>query len=179
MTCSQEDLQLKEYVLSVILKNELAALARVIGLLSGRGFEIESLTVAPVNREVSRMTLVCLAPTSSRQVIDQVMRQIQKLIPIDRVRDLTDDPERIDRELTILRVDVTKKEKRKAARSIAEKHGAIELQCTRGSIVFVYHEPGLKMFQDIASQLGKLGNVAVARGGLVSLGGRKTIREVR
>ncbi|HEY4502249.1 MAG TPA: acetolactate synthase small subunit [Candidatus Paceibacterota bacterium] len=179
MTYSQEDETLRPYILSVIMHNEPGALARIVGLLSGRGFNINSLTVAPINSRVSRMTLVCPAPASSRQVIDQIMHQIQKLIPVTRVRDLTDDPHRVDAELTILRVDVSQKVKREKACFIAQTFGAVELSRTARSIVFTYHEPRLATFQEIASQLGELGNVAVARGGLVSLGGRKTLREVR
>jgi acetolactate synthase-1/3 small subunit len=106
-------------------------------------------------------------------VIDQIMAQIAKLVPVIRVRDLTDDPDRFDLEFTLLRVDVSGPKQEEAV-LVAHQFGAVLRRTKPDSLFFLYEKPGLEAFQEIAAALGKLGNVAVARTGLVALGGRKS-----
>lgn len=171
--------KLKPYVLSIIILNEPGALARVVGLLCGRGINIESLTVAAINTEVSRLTIVCPAAADNLQVIDSVMHQVNRIIIVRRVRDLTDDPNRVDLETTLLRVDVSNGDKRQQAFQIACDCGLIQVSQSEHSVFYAYHKPGLELLQEIIGKLTQLGNVAVARSGLVSLGGHETFREVK
>lgn len=94
------------HIISVQLENESGALSRVSGLFSARGFNIESLTVAPTNDEtLSRMTIVSVGDDS---IIDQIVKQLEKLIDVVKVTDLTA-TEHIERELALVKIDVNPK----------------------------------------------------------------------
>lgn len=89
------------HILSLLLENEAGALSRVAGLFSARGFNIESLSVAPTNDvTVSRMTLVT---RGSDSIIEQITKQLNKLVDVIRVLDLNDSPH-IERELLLVKV---------------------------------------------------------------------------
>ena len=91
------------HIISVLLENESGALSRVSGLFSARGFNIESLTVAATNdATLSRMTIVSIGDDG---IIDQIVKQLDKLIDVVQVTDLTA-TEHIERELLLVKVDV-------------------------------------------------------------------------
>ena len=91
------------HIISVLLENEAGALSRVSGLFSARGFNIESLTVAATNDEtLSRMTIVSVGDDG---IIEQIVKQLEKLIDVVKVTDLTA-TEHIERELLLVKVDV-------------------------------------------------------------------------
>ncbi|BBB23716.1 acetolactate synthase I/III small subunit [Isorropodon fossajaponicum endosymbiont JTNG4] len=91
------------HIISVLLENEAGALSRVAGLFSARGFNIESLTVAATNDStLSRMTIVSIGDDS---IIEQTVKQLNKLIDVVKVTDLTA-IEHIERELLLVKVDV-------------------------------------------------------------------------
>src|ERR1700716_2410468 len=89
--------------LSVLVDNEPGVLARVVGLFSGRGYNIESLTVAEVahGEHLSRITIVTKAPP---EAIEQISHQLERLVPIHSVRDLTLANRAIERELAMIKV---------------------------------------------------------------------------
>ena len=89
------------HILSLLLENEAGALSRVAGLFSARGFNIESLTVAPTeDATVSRMTLVT---TGSDQIVEQITKQLNKLVDVIKLVDLNESSH-IERELMLLKV---------------------------------------------------------------------------
>ncbi|MBW5291295.1 MAG: Acetolactate synthase small subunit [Candidatus Ruthia sp. Asou_11_S2] len=91
------------HIISVLLENEAGVLSRVAGLFSARGFNIESLTVAATNDStLSRMTIVSIGDDS---IIEQIVKQLNKLIDVVKVTDLTA-TEHIERELLLVKVDV-------------------------------------------------------------------------
>jgi len=93
-----------EHVISILVENHAGVLARVAGLFSGRGYNIDSLSVAPTNDPgLSRMTLVC---RGDDRVIEQINKQLNKLIDTVKVTDLTAD-EHIERELALVKVAST------------------------------------------------------------------------
>src|ERR1700759_613981 len=89
--------EIERHTLTVLVDNEPGALARVIGLFSGRGYNIESLTVAEVDRArgLSRITLVT---SGTNMIIEQIKAQLERVIPIHRVRDLTEEGPFVARE---------------------------------------------------------------------------------
>lgn len=96
------------HIISVKLQNESGALSRVAGLFSARGYNIESLSVAPTaDATVSRLTLVAIG---ADQVIGQIVKQLAKLIDVVEVLDLTDGPH-IERELALVRLKSGSREK--------------------------------------------------------------------
>lgn len=93
------------HIISILLENEAGALSRVAGLFSARGFNIESLTVAPTeDASLSRMTLVT---SGSEDVIEQIMKQLNKLIDTVKLVDLSEGPH-IERELMLIKVRAEK-----------------------------------------------------------------------
>ncbi len=89
------------HIISILLENEAGALSRVAGLFSARGYNIASLTVAPTeDPSLSRMTLVT---SGSEGVVDQIRKQLNKLVDVVKLVDLTDN-ERIEREMLLIKV---------------------------------------------------------------------------
>ncbi|WP_297363991.1 acetolactate synthase small subunit [Acidiferrobacter sp.] len=89
------------HIISILLENEAGALSRVAGLFSARGYNIASLTVAPTeDPSLSRMTLVT---SGSEAVVDQIRKQLNKLVDVVKLVDLTDN-ERIEREMLLIKV---------------------------------------------------------------------------
>ena len=120
--------------LSVLVDNEPGVLARIAGLFSGRGYNIESLTVSETEHEkhVSRITIVT---TGTAMVLEQIKHQLDRLVPVHRVVDLTAEGDAVERELALLKV-VGKGESRSEALRIAAAFGARTLDATLDSFVF-------------------------------------------
>ncbi len=101
------------HIISVLLENEAGALSRVSGLFSARGYNIESLTVAPTeDATLSRMTIVT---TGSDEVVEQITKQLNKLIEVVKVVDLSDG-DHIERELMLVKVHAVGKEREEMKR---------------------------------------------------------------
>jgi acetolactate synthase-1/3 small subunit len=101
------------HIISILLENEPGALSRVVGLFSARGYNIETLTVAPTeDRSLSRMTI---ATTGSDDVIEQITKQLNRLIDVVKVVDLIETPY-IERELMLIKVRAVGKEREEMKR---------------------------------------------------------------
>jgi acetolactate synthase-1/3 small subunit len=99
---------MSRHIISVLVENEAGALSRIAGLFSARGYNIESLTVAPTeDASMSRMTIVT---TGSEDVIEQITKQLNKLIEVVKVIDLSE-AEHIERELMLIKVRAGKTER--------------------------------------------------------------------
>lgn len=105
------------HIISILMENEPGALSRVAGLFSARGYNIESLTVAPTeDSSMSRMTLVT---RGSDQVIEQITKQLNKLIEVIKLIDLTEGAH-IERELMLVKVNVPTAEQREEIKRLVE-----------------------------------------------------------
>lgn len=122
------------HTLAVIVDNEPGVLARIAGLFSGRGYNIESLTVSETEHEkhISRITVVTSGTAS---VIDQIKAHLDRLVPVHRVVDLTLQGEALERELALVKV-VGKGEHRVEAMRLAAAFGARTLDASLTSFVF-------------------------------------------
>ena len=148
------------------MDDESGALARVVGLFSGRGYNIESLTVAVVDpeRDLSRITLVT---TGTQMVIEQIKSQLGRLAPIHRVKDLTDEGPHVERELALLKISGTG-EKRVEALRIADIFRARAVDSTSES--FVFELTGTTEKVDAFIELMEpLGLIEIARTGVVGI----------
>ncbi len=154
------------HTLSVLVDNEPGVLARVVGLFSGRGYNIESLTVSEVEHEkhLSRITIVT---TGTPQVIAQIKNQLGRLVPVHRVVDLTRMGEAIERELALVKV-AGKGEHRVEALRLAQAFEARAVDATLESFVFeMTGTPGeIDRFVNLMTECGL---VEVARTGLAAL----------
>ncbi|MDQ0316559.1 acetolactate synthase small subunit [Amorphus orientalis] len=124
----------ERHTLSILVDNEPGVLARVIGLFSGRGYNIDTLTVSETEheRQVSRITIVT---TGTPMVIEQIRHQLERLVPVHRVADLTVQGEAIERELALVKV-AGRGEARVEALRLAQAFGAQTADATLESFVF-------------------------------------------
>ena len=154
------------HTLAVLVDNEAGVLARVIGLFAGRGYNIDSLTVAEVDHQghLSRITIVT---TGTPQVIEQIKAQLGRIVPVHEVHDLTVDGPSVERELALLRVSGTG-EKRVEALRIADIFRASVVDSTLESFVFQITGAPEKI-EAFAELLGPLGLIEVARTGVAAL----------
>ena len=96
------------HIISILLENEAGALSRVAGLFSARGYNIETLTVAPTeDRSLSRLTIVT---SGSDEIIEQITKQLNKLVDVIKVVDLSE-AAHIERELMLIKVRATGKDR--------------------------------------------------------------------
>jgi acetolactate synthase-1/3 small subunit len=162
--------QQETHTLCVMVDNEAGVLARVIGLFSGRGYNIESLTVAETDHlgHRSRITIVT---TGTPAVIEQIKAQLGRLVPVHQVNDLTVEGPSVRRELALLKVAGTG-DKRLEAMRLAEVFRARVVDTTLESFVFELTGAPTKVdaFVELMRPLGvievaRTGVAAIARGG--------------
>lgn len=153
--------------LSVTVDNEPGVLARVIGLFSGRGYNIDSLTVTETEHEkhVSRITIVT---QGTPMVIQQIKHQLERLVPVHRVHDLTEEGEPLERELALVKV-AGKGEKRIEALRIAEIFRANVVDTSTEHFVFEITGKSSKVEQFL-SIMTELGLIEVSRTGIAAIG---------
>ena len=152
--------------LSVLVDNEAGALARVIGLFSGRGYNIESLTVAETDSEkhLSRITIVT---AGTPQVIVQIKAQLGRLIPVHSVKDLTVEAPSVERELALVKVR-SKGDKRVEALRLKDAFRARVVDATLESFVFeLTGEP--EKINAFVNLMRPLGLVDVSRTGVAAI----------
>jgi acetolactate synthase I/III small subunit len=154
------------HTISVLVANEPGILARVVGLFSGRGYNIESLTVAETDakRSLSRITIVT---KGTPMVIEQIKAQLDRLVPVYRVRDLTVEGPHIERELALVKVRSTG-EKRVEALRLADVFRAKVIDAKADSFVFEVTGNSDKV-QTFVGLMENLGLVDVGRTGIVAM----------
>jgi acetolactate synthase-1/3 small subunit len=156
----------ERHTLSVVVDNEPGVLARVIGLFSGRGYNIDSLTVSETEhaKHLSRITVVT---TGTPMVLAQIKNQLGRLVPVHSVTDLTLSGRPLERELALVKV-VGKGEKRVEALRLADVYKAEVVDATTEHFVFQITGGSAKVGEFI-SILGPLGLVEVCRTGVAAM----------
>jgi len=158
--------EVETHTLAVLVDNEPGVLARVIGLFSGRGYNIESLTVAEVDHtgHLSRITIVT---TGTPQVIEQIKAQLGRIVPVHDVHDLTVEGASVERELALFKVAGTG-DKRVEALRLADIFRANAVDSTLESFVFELTGTPSKI-DAFADLMRPLGLIEVARTGVAAL----------
>jgi acetolactate synthase I/III small subunit len=156
--------------ISVLVENEAGVLARVIGLFSGRGYNIDSLTVAPVDNGRSR-SRINVVTSGTEMVIEQIKAQLDRLVPVHRVADLTAQGPHIAREMALVKVVAATADKRAEALRLSDAFRARVVDATVESFVFEMTGSTEKLdaFVDLMRPLGlaevsRTGVAAMARG---------------
>ena len=160
---------LRSATIAVLVENEAGVLARVIGLFSGRGYNIESLTVSEVDRD-KQLSRINLVTSGTRQVVEQIKAQLSRIVPVHKVADLTLEGPHVARELALIKV-VSRGEPRMEALRIAEAFRAKIVDTSIESFVFELTGATEKIdaFLDLMRPLGlvelsRSGIAAIARG---------------
>jgi len=158
--------KIERHTLSVLVDNEPGILARIAGLFSARGFNIDSLTVSETEHEkgLSRITVVTVA---SPKVLEQIKLQLERLIPVHKVHDLTDEGKPLERELALVKVAGTGENRVETLR-LADAFRAQVVDASIESFVFEVTGRPNKIEQFI-SLMVPLGLVEVVRTGLVAI----------
>ena len=158
--------EIQTHTLTILVDNEAGVLARVIGLFSGRGYNIDSLTVAEVDHEghLSRITIVT---TGTPQVIEQIKAQLGRIVPVHEVHDLTVEGPHVERELALLKVG-GKGEKRVEALRLADIFRVNVVDSTLDN--FTFQITGAPEKVDAFAELMRpLGLIEIARTGVAAL----------
>ena len=159
--------KIQNHIIVVWVDNESGVLARVVGLFSGRGYNIDSLAVAEVDKKknISRITI---STSGTAQVIQQIKLQLKKLVPVHKVADFNrEDKKVIFKEMALFKVVGNKLKKEKALKA-CKKYNAIILDKTNKS--YVIQITALRSEIDLMSKnLKKFGLVSVSRTGAVAM----------
>ena len=158
--------RVERHTIAVLVDNEPGILARVVGLFSGRGYNIESLTVAEVDRanHLSRITIVT---SGTPMIIEQIKAQLSRLVPVHQVHDLTDEGPYVERELALIKVAGTGESRIESLR-LADVFRARVIDSTTESFVFEMTGAAEKLNAFIAL-MEPLGLVEVSRTGAVAI----------
>jgi acetolactate synthase-1/3 small subunit len=161
--------RIRTATIAVLVENEAGVLARVIGLFSGRGYNIDSLTVAPVEEE-GRLSRITIVTSGTEMVIEQIKAQLDRLVPVHRVHDLTMEGPHLVRELALIKV-VGQGDHRVEALRLADAFRARVVDATTESFVFEMtgNADKIDAFCALMRPLGlkevcRTGAVAIARG---------------
>ena len=157
----------ERHTLSLLVDNEPGVLARLVGLFSGRGYNIDSLTVSEVSHD-SKLSRITVVTTGAPMIIEQIKSQLDRLVPVHRVVDLTVVGKAVERELALIKVR-GKGEVRQEALLIAESFRARTVDTTLESFVFEITGKPEKIDQFV-SLLEPLGLVEVSRTGVAAIG---------
>jgi acetolactate synthase I/III small subunit len=156
----------RRHTLAVVVENEPGVLARVIGLFSGRGYNIESLTVAEVDHEGHR-SRITVVTKGTPHIIDQIEAQLGRIVAVHSVADLTSGGPAVERELALIRVEGTGEHRVEALR-LADVFRANVVDSTLKSFVFEITGTSDKV-DAFADLMRPLGLVEVARTGVAAL----------
>jgi acetolactate synthase-1/3 small subunit len=156
------------HIISILLENQAGALARVASLFSTRGYNIESLNVAPTDNEtVSRLTVVT---TGSDEVIQQIAKQVGKLVDVVDIKDMTR-VDHIERELALFKVRAPESSKARLAKLLQDFGGhVLGYDEGHGTLEIVGNGPEIDRFMDAVADLAEIetvvrsGAMAMARG---------------
>jgi len=163
---TQADQTEQRHTLAVLVDNEAGVLARVIGLFSGRGYNIESLTVAEVDAAVNR-SRISIVTSGTPQVIAQIKAQLERLIPVHGVADLTVEGPSVEREMALVKVNAIG-DKRVESLRIADIFRARVVDATSESFVFEMTGVTDKINAFLALMV-PLGMVDVSRTGVAAI----------
>jgi len=160
------DKTIEKHTIGVLVDNEAGVLARVVGLFSGRGYNIDSLTVAEVDHSDSQ-SRITIVTTGTPQVIEQIKAQLGRLVPIHAVTDLTVEGPHVEREMALVKV-AGSGEIRVESLRIADIFRARVVDSTINSFVFEITGSTDKI-NSFVSLMRPLGLVDVSRTGVVAI----------
>ena len=154
------------HLIAVLVDNEPGVLGRVIGLFSGRGYNIESLTVAEIDKEAS-LSRISIVTSGTTMVIEQIKAQLRRLVPVHDVAVLSNTLNHVERELALVKI-LNKGNERIEALRIAQSFRAHIIDSTLNSFIFEVTGSSSKLAAFI-KLMKALGKVEVARSGVSAM----------
>jgi len=158
--------QKKKHTISVLVNDEPGALARVIGLFSGRGYNIDSLTVAPVNLSKKHSRII-IVTSGTKMIIEQIIHSLERLIQVRKVIDLTSTDSTDERELALIKI-IPKKNKINLLKKTIKKYKAkLIFNNSRKYAFEITNSPDI--INSFIVELNKIGTIDVSRTGLIAI----------
>ena len=156
----------EQHIIVVWVDNEAGVLARVVGLFSGRGYNIDSLAVAEVDKKknISRITI---ATSGTQQVLQQIRLQLGKLVPVHKVADFPSNKKTLIREMALLKI-VSSKTNLEKSKKLCKKYQATVVDYTSKSIVLEISAQK-KEIDQLIKKLQPLGLASISRTGVVAM----------
>ena len=164
ISLKKEDEQ--SHTISIKVSNESGVLARVIGLFSGRGYNIESLNVAEIDED-SHKSRITIVTNGSIMTINQIKLQLERLIPVDTVDDLTTDGPSIEREMALIKVECNGNNREEVIR-ISETYRAKIVDTSKNSFVFEL-TGAIDKINSFIEMMRPLGLIDISRTGLAAI----------
>ncbi len=157
--------EIKKHVISILVDNEAGALARIVDLFSGRGYNIESLNVAPIIKEktLSRVNITTFGTTKT---VDLICKLLNRIVPVHRAAELSKQEGYIERELVLLKI-VGDEEKRNQAIAIGDKYRTNVIDLWEDSIVFEIIGSS-KTVDEIIDEFSEIGIHSMSRTGVAA-----------
>lgn len=156
----------RRHTLAVLVDNEFGVLARVIGLFSGRGYNIESLTVAEVEHD-SKRSRITIVTSGTEIVVEQIKKLLDKMVPVYKVHDLTVEGEHVERELALVKIASNEQQRVEALR-IADVFRARVVDSTPDSFVFEITGESEKI-DEFIELMRPIGLIEICRTGVAAI----------
>ena len=161
----KENLEVKRHILTILVDNEPGVLARVIGMFSGRGYNIDSLNVAEVNNEhLSRITIVT---HGSNEVIDQIQSQLMRIAPVHIVSNLQEEGSSVEAEVALVYMHLDEKNKKKAFQ-ICDLYRARKIENEHNSTIFEIAGTSERI-DTFINEISKIIKIEIVRSGPVAI----------
>ena len=156
---------INRHILTILVDNEPGVLARVIGMFSGRGYNIDSLNVAEVsNQHLSRITIVTQGTT---EVIDQIQSQLMRIVPVHSVTNLDQEDSAVEAEVALVNMFVNEKNKKQAFQ-ICDLYRARKIENEHNSTIFEIAGTSERI-DTFIKDIGKVTNIEIVRSGPVAI----------
>lgn len=157
--------QIKKHVIAILVDNEFGALARIVELFSARGYNIESLNVAPISKD-KKLSRITITTYGTSKTVDLICKLLNRIIPVHRAVELTREYGYIERELALVKI-IGDEQKREEALKIADKYRTNIVDITGNSVVFeiIGTSEGI---DEILEQFSPLGLEGVSRTGIAA-----------
>ena len=156
----------EKHTISVLVNDEPGALARVIGLFSGRGYNIDSLTVAPVNL-TKKYSRIIIATSGTKTIIEQIIHSLERLIQVKKVIDLTSSNSTNERELALIKVTLKNKNSNLLKKIIKKYKAKLIFNNSTKYAFEITNSPD--MINSFIIELNNLGTIDVSRTGLIAI----------
>lgn len=158
-------IEINRHILTILVDNEPGVLARVIGMFSGRGYNIDSLNVAEVNNQhLSRITIVT---HGTKEVVDQIQSQLMRIVPVHSVTNLDQEDSAVEAEVALVYMFVNEKNKKKAFQ-ICDLYRARKIENEHNSMIFEIAGTSERI-DTFINDIGKITNIEIVRSGPVAI----------
>ena len=156
----------ERHILTILVDNEPGVLARVVGMFSGRGYNIESLNVAEVsmNEHLSRITV---ATEGNKEIIDQIRNQLMRIVPVHNVNDLTEEGASVEAEVALIYLEINASNK-KEVYNVCDFYRARKIENEHNTSIFEIAGTSERIDAFI-QEINKLVKVEVVRSGPVAI----------